>query len=451
MQKQLLKKEQTLSQNIMKYSPTLPMLFFLLIILLACHPVKAGDHPIDLEKTSAYFQEIKQICHTDDGALWGENLWGPILLIDPQTRFAVANQADEEGLLEKAGDVYIGYFPPDKGIANSTTRFGNKSWMMVMYPLPEDDYSRNLLSIHELYHLLQVRQNLSFSNYNNDHMDNMDARILIKLEWRALEKAISANEADRRGLLTDALIFRNYRRQLYPEKVSAENELEVHEGLAEYTGHRICSKNNDHFAQQGLSNKSRYWDADTYVRSFGYHSGMLYAFMLDLGQANWRETIRPDTDLGSLAQIHYNLDLPQDLEKAYREAKRHFDYPQIWEYESRREQNRQQILEAYRVKFTRDTILTLEVPSPRIVFNPNNLVPLDNLGTVYPTMSIMAEWGTLEVTEGGCLFDWQRAVVSARGIVQENNILRGEGWVLIMNEGWKLANQGKEFKLIKTE
>ncbi|TVQ18270.1 MAG: hypothetical protein EA361_01615 [Bacteroidetes bacterium] len=152
-----------------------------------------------------------------------------------------------------------------------------------------------------------------------------------------------------------------------------------------------------------------------------------------------------------MVQTHYNISLPEDLEKAYKEAKHRFDFPQIWAYENQREQKRQEMLETYRIRFTRDTILTLEVPNPRIVFNTNNLVPLDKLGTVYPTMSIMAEWGTLEVTEGGCLFDWQKAVVSARGIVQENNIVRGEGWVLEMNEGWKLVSQGVEFTLIKTE
>ena len=38
------------------------------------------------------------------------NLWGPILLIDKKTRFIAANEADNEGKLQKYGNLYIGYF-----------------------------------------------------------------------------------------------------------------------------------------------------------------------------------------------------------------------------------------------------------------------------------------------------------------------------------------------------
>lgn len=84
------------------------------------------EYPIDLEETGNYFKEIRSICDADNGELWGKNLWGPILLIDRDTRFLVANEPDHEGLLEKTGNVYTGYFPKSKVVANSTTDFGGK-------------------------------------------------------------------------------------------------------------------------------------------------------------------------------------------------------------------------------------------------------------------------------------------------------------------------------------
>ena len=231
----------------------------LLFILFAFPNFKAQDYPIDFDETLKYFKEIKEICDYDNGALWGETLWAPILLIDKKTRFVIANQPDKEELLEKTGNVYTGYFPKNKGIANSTTYFGNENWIMVMYPLPENDYNRNQLCIHELFHRLQNKLNLEFGNYNNNHMDNMDARILLKLEWTALEKAINDETEKRNDYIKDALIFRNYRRMRYPQKDSMENKFEIHEGLAEYTGHKICSKSNEEFKKHVLYAREKNW------------------------------------------------------------------------------------------------------------------------------------------------------------------------------------------------
>ena len=90
-------------------------------------------------------------------------------------------------------------------------------------------------------------------------MDNMDARILLKLEWTALEKAINDETEKRNDYIKDALIFRNYRRMRYPQKDSMENKFEIHEGLAEYTGHKICSKSNEEFKKHVLYAREKNW------------------------------------------------------------------------------------------------------------------------------------------------------------------------------------------------
>jgi hypothetical protein len=421
-----------------------------LILSASCYAI-AQHYPIDLDKTAQHFKEIKEICDRDNGNLWGENLWAPILLIDDESRFIVANEPDNDGLLKKTGDVCIGYFPKDKAVANSTTRFGNKNWMMVMYPLPVNDYSRNQLCIHELYHSLQERMNLKFGNPDNGHLDNMDARILLKLEWTALEKAMTGETGKRKEYLRDALVFRNYRRALYQGKASMENELEMHEGLAEYTGHKLCSKSNTEFRDNVLKSHYNAWNNQTFVRSFAYYSGSLYGYLLDQGRLDWRHGLTPGSDLGSLLQVSFKIKMPEDLKRAYDRAKNRYDYEDICLFEADREKKRQEILAAYRHRFTQDTVLVLDIPKPNVAFDPRTLIPLDTLGTVYPSMRIIADWGTLQVDDGGCLFDWRKAIVCGKGIKQENRRLTGDGWVLDLADNWILVREGMHYKLQKEE
>ena len=417
------------------------------ICTLGLHIASAREYPIDLAKAQQYFNEIKAFCDSDQGALWGENLWAPILIIDKDTRFVVASHPDNEGLLKQTGDVYTGYFPEDKIIANSTTVFGNEHWIMVMHPLPEDRYARNQLCVHELFHRLQGKLDLGFGNYSNDHMDNMDARILIKLEWLALEQAVLAEPSVRKEILTDALVFRNYRRTLYPGKDTMENRFEIHEGLAEYTGHAICSRNNEEFKQNILQTKEKNWNVESYVRSFAYYSGPLYGYLLDQGTPGWRAGIHPGSDLGELVRETFDLTLPADIEKSCEQARHRYDYEDILVVEEERGKKKQELLDAYRYRFTEDTVLVLYTPKPSISFDPRTLVPFDTLGTVYPTIRIVADWGILQVDEGGCLYDWKKAVVSGRGIIRVNETLSGNGWVLELTGSWNLTRKGRTYTL----
>jgi hypothetical protein len=421
----------------------------LLFLVFTSSFAESQKNPIDLKQSNQYFKEIKKICDSDNGRLWGKNLWAPILLIDKETRFVVANEADNEGNLKKNENVFTGYFPKDKGIANSTTEFGGKLWMMVMYPLPDDKNKRNQLCMHELYHRLQGELKLKFGNYNNDHMDNMDARILLKLEWMALEYAINGDPEKRIEFLRDALVFRNYRRVLYPGKNLMENEIEIHEGIAEYTGTKLCSENNSEFKTNVMNAKEKYRDTPTFVRSFSYYSGLLYGYILDQLDTDWRSGLNPKSDLGLMVRTGYNIELPVNLKSAFEKSRSGYDYDNIFKFERNREDKRQEMLDVYRFRFTRDTVLTLYIANPNIVFNPYNLIPLDSLGTVYPNIKIISDWGILQVNAGGCLFDWKKAVVPARNIKQVSNKLVGDGWELELNDNWKLVKDNSNYKLSK--
>jgi hypothetical protein len=88
-------------------------------------PRRAADmtSPIDLSEAKTRFGEAKQLTKVDHGQLWGKSLDGPMLFVDPRTRFVVGNQPDAEGVLKPAAGVFIGNLPP---VCRSPTRLANE-------------------------------------------------------------------------------------------------------------------------------------------------------------------------------------------------------------------------------------------------------------------------------------------------------------------------------------
>src|SRR3954454_10406766 len=201
-----------------------------------------AQHAIDLVKPAQYFGEAKVASDADAGALWGVRLYGPMMFADPRSRAVVANQADAEGKLKREGDVWTGTLPPNVGIANTATNWAGVRWTMIMWgALGQFRQDRVRLMMHECFHRVQDGIGLPAVDAVNNHLDTMDGRIWLQLEWRALDRALRTSGVERKQALANALAFRDHRRQLIASAAKAESALERNEGLAEYTGVRIAA------------------------------------------------------------------------------------------------------------------------------------------------------------------------------------------------------------------
>ncbi len=71
-------------------------------------------------------------------------------------------------------------------------------------------------------------------------------------------------------------------------------------------------------------------------------------------------------------------------------------------------------------------------------FNPGNLQPLGDLGTIYPTMTLTDAWGFLTVEKGALLnTNWSELRVTAPKNTTARPV-KGDGWTLELKKGWKL-------------
>jgi hypothetical protein len=422
----------------MKYLCLLNGLVLLALMLSPQSRGLAQSSPIDTTIAAQYFQEAQTLCSQDQGKLWGVSLCGPMLFVDRKTRAVVANQQDREGILTKTGNLFVGTLPAKVNIANTATDWAGVKWTMIIFPLPEDKYRRANLMAHELWHRIQNEIGFPGSGATNNHLDSRNGRVWLQLEWRALAAALSSRGKQRRQAITDALLFRAYRRAIYPQAAVEERKMEMHEGLAEYTGVKLSgSPNLNQYVVDGDLKEAA--NRQTFVRSFAYASGPAYGVLLDETDTNWRKSLKQEDDLGSLLQEKLAIKLPENIKAQAEKRAENYDGDKLQASETERESNRQKLLTAYRAKLVDGPVLVIAVQKGSFQFNPGNLVPLDSLGTVYPDIRVVDVWGILTVSKGALMNStFSRIYVSAPNSLNASPIW-GDGWTLELNAGWIVA------------
>ena len=75
-------------------------------------------------------------------ALWGQTLCGPMVIVDPASRLAVATQQPTSGTFQAQDGLYIGLLPQDVQVANTGLDWNGERWSFVLAPLSGDSAMR---------------------------------------------------------------------------------------------------------------------------------------------------------------------------------------------------------------------------------------------------------------------------------------------------------------------
>ena len=412
------------------------------IFALALTSVSARAQ-IDLSLARGYFEQLKQTAGADAGRTWGRPLYGGIFFVDESTHEVVANEADPKGVLKPREGVWTGTLPKDLSPANTAIDWLGIRWTMVLWPVNDFRQPRERLLFHECFHRIQEDLGLPARNAVNNHLDTAQGRIWLELEWRALERALRQPGPVRKSAIADALLFRAYRRSLFPDAAVNENRLELNEGLAEYTGIKLSSESTEELvfrADRALRNDA---SKDSLARSFAYTSGPAFGALLDLSGREWRKKVAAEGDLGRLLATSYGVnEAKADRQVAVAAASR-YESAEVIAQETRRAEQRQVQIAAARKRFVESPALILPLSKDvDYSFDPNNIVAVDALNTIYPTMRLVDAWGILQVSEGAWLTrDPSGALIRAQvGAPQSSAVpVKGQGWSLELNEGWKIV------------
>jgi hypothetical protein len=430
-------------------------LMVVVFVLLFFTGAAAQSSGIDTKLAAKYFQQLKQTSDRDGGKSWGLSLYGPIMFVDPGSGNIVANQADLEHKLTPQDGVFVGKLPSEQNLANTAFDWAGVHWTMVMWPVSELRQPRERLLLHECFHRLQMKLGLPARDAVNAHLDTLNGRIWIQMEWRALERALRQTGPARQAAIADALLFRTYRRSLFPDSAGNENALELNEGLAEYTGVKLSSADLQETAVRADLILRQARNNSTFARSFAYVSGPAYGALLDFSGRPWRATLKSSSDLGLLLQQRYGI-TTRASEAAARVAVARYEGDEIITLETRQEQRRNQQIAEAKKKFLDGPVLILSLTDDvKYSYDPNNVIGIDSSNTVYPTMRLTDAWGILNVTDGAWL---ER---NASGLLIRARLpaptdpsarpLKGDGWSLELANGWEVvpADRSGDVKIRK--
>lgn len=410
----------------------------ILLLVFSCKE-EIPETYLSPEKASAYFKKTEDLCNRDGGRLWGKNLYGPLMFVDRASRRLYANQPDADGLLKLKDGIYNGLYPRENIIGNMAVTFGETLFGMAVLPPEEDDYRITSRAIHSLFHRYQNLQGILSSGFNLPNMDEKNARIWIKLEWKALRKAITSEGEDQLLAIRDALIFRGSNHETYPKFVPLEDQFETYEGLATFTYILFESDSLEEFENRLLDYLDRVYRYQSYSRSYGNIHGALYATLLYFKGFDFK-TIHTDTlDLGNMVREVYNIELPRFCRDVAGSIAINYNINEIMQEEASREKAIKERLDNQTSVFTKRPVVYLELESPYFDFEPEDVQSLDTLGTLYNTIRVSDNWGKLTVDKGGCLVsnNYKYIRISARGYKAEKNHISGEGWQLVLNDGWE--------------
>jgi hypothetical protein len=422
----------------------------ILLFVLSCKGEETSTY-FTPERGLYYFRGIKEICDQDNGQLWGKHLYGPIMFVDRSSRRIVANMPDKEGLLKGKDGVFTGIYPKELMITNTPVNFGGTLFAMTPLPVEEDDFRIKTQAIHSLFHRFQKISGTSSFGYNTNNMDEREARLWIKLEWKAIKKALTTEGEEQKLAIRDALIFRGVNRELYQKYAKDENLFENYEGLATFTYTLLCTRSPDEYRARIFENLDRVYQMQSYSRSYGFIHGALYASLLHEKGFDFSKIKTNEIDLGNSVKQLYNIELPSVCRDVAGSLAVNYNIAKINSEEEQRLADLKERIHKQISIFTEKPVVFVELESPYFDFESEDIHSLDTLGTLYTSIRVSDNWGKLTVNKGGCLVsnNFKLLRITAKGFKADQNHVTGEDWILLLNDDYELVAVNQNYFIRK--
>src|SRR5712671_1425783 len=339
---------------------------FLLVLLGAATAAEAQVQP---EIARRYFEEATKLCERDAGRLWGVSLCGPMVIVDQTTGTRATSQP------EPAGPT-----PRFSGFADGPVSWGGLRWFAIplsFLPANAADVRQQMI-LHGLFHRVQPELGLITEDGFNEHLDTLEGRFSMQLEWRALRRALESNGRDRAEAIADALAFRRERRARFPGAADNENRDEIREGLASYTGIAAWANSPADAHRAAATALAGGESEPSFVGNFEAASGPAYGVLLDDLLPGWRRQVRGTTDLGDLLASAINRPPTTDVAAA---AAR-YDGATLRTAEEARDRAQQVRVAELRRRFVEGPVLTMPAVG-RGTSDTHDSVGMPGAGTVY--------------------------------------------------------------------
>ena len=354
-----------------------------------------------MEKAALCFENLKKVSDADNGNLWGKTLYGPTMFVDVQTRNLVANQQNKENSFEQKGNLFFGRLPDDIIIANTAINYCGEDWTCVIWDGNRDLLTNTHLLIHESWHRIQEEIGLPACGSFNQHLDEAEGELLLKLELSVLKTLLQDNSKDLAEGLRNAMTVRKMRQTMFPN--GNENQFECHEGMAEYTAFKLLPLDNDNEAiRKGLVAAAimKGMDNTGFGNSFAYLTGPAYGLLLDELLPEWRKNVCSGQTIPDVISTVIPIPDTVDVVEIDR-ISTSYNVADFLNKERIRLEARDKEDAALRARFSESKWLVIPNNNTHFGFDPNErLVAYDSIGVIYKTMQLKGDFGTIDVKNG---------------------------------------------------
>jgi hypothetical protein len=394
----------------------------LLFVVVAVVPAAAQ---VDQALAQQYFKEAQALCERDGGRHWGVSLCGPMVFAEAATGTIATSQP------APAGDR-----PRALGYVNAPVQWGGITWSAYVWDMiPKDPGERGRLFMHEMFHCIQPRLGLMAPRNPNAgesiHLDSLEGRYWIRLEWRALARALGASGAARTSAIADALAFRAARYQRFPGAEANEHIVDINEGIATYTQYVIGSDSPQDAIRHAMTTLAGAETSTSFVRTFAYASGAGYGLLLDALSPGWHRKITGASDFGELLSAAAGVTAAPDPAAA---AAR-YDGASLRAAEEQRDRKQQVIIAELRRRYVDGPVLVV----PRAGSGTSNnmgATVIPGAGTVFREMSIKGAWGFFDARNGALVSEDGQTISLPAPVVIDATTLKGDGWTATVGPGW---------------
>ena len=403
------------------------------------HPPPAVAQ-VDQQRAQEYFKEAQALCERDGGRLWGVSICAPMVIGDARTQTFATSQP-----------------PPDAprpkliGLLNGPIQWGDVKWAAVTWDTIANwpPRTRGELFLHESFHIVQPELVLSGPAGANEHLDSVDGRYWLRLEWRALARALRESGELRAQAVREALAFRQARHTRYPDKVESERALYITEGLASYTQTVLVAPSEADAIARGLELLAGAEEGESFVRTFTYTSGAVYGVLLDAASPGWARKVRASDDVAGLLMRALGV---QPVTDAAAAAAR-YGGAELRAAEEHREQQRQARIAELRRRFVDGPVLVMPGGGGGYT-DSRGAVVIPDAGTVYfGAYRISGQWGTLEADKGVLVATGERSRRLPAPVRRDDLTVDGDGWTVKAAPGWVVREGARrgDYELVRRQ
>jgi hypothetical protein len=385
---------------------------------------------VDPQRAQEYFKEAQALCERDGGRLWGVSICAPMVIGDARTQTFATSQPPPEAPR-----------PRLIGLLNGPIQWGDTMWAALSWETIANwpARTRGESFLHESFHIVQRRLGLAVETDENEHLDSVDGRYWMRLEWRALARALHESGESRALAVRDALAFRQARHTRFPKNVETERALDINEGLAAYTGTVLAAPSQADAIARAIELLADAEGGESFVRTFAYSSGPAYGLLLDAASPGWPRRVRASDDPAAMLMRALGI---QPAADAAASAAR-YGGAEIRAAEEQREQQRQARIAELRGRFVEGPVFVMPGGGSGFSDSHGALV-IPDVGTVYFGNYIMSgPWGRLEADKGVLLATDGRSRRLPAPVRGDASTISGDGWTFKAATGWVIREAAR--------